>query len=66
MGYYTPYLVITVKVLAELSGKHQETIRRNIKAGKFNPYSFNSINKWLDKVGRVEEEESKEEINDLR
>ena len=60
MGYYTPYLVITVKVLAELSGKHQETIRRHIKAGKFDPYSFNSINAWLDKVGRVEEDSCEE------
>lgn len=61
MGYYTPYLKITVKVLAELSGRHQETIRRHIKAGKFDPFNFNSINRWLDKVGRVEPEEENNE-----
>jgi hypothetical protein len=61
LGHYTPYLKITVKVLAELSGRHRETVRRHINAGKFDPFSFNSINKWLDKVGRVEEEESEEE-----
>lgn len=60
MGHFTPYLKITVKVLAELSGRHQETVRRHIKAGKIDPFSFKSINKWLDKVGRVEEEESEE------
>lgn len=60
MGHYAPYLKITVKVLAELSGRHPETVRRNIKAGKFDPFNFNSIRDWLDKVGIVEEEEDGE------
>lgn len=57
MGHYRTYLKITVKVLAKKSGRCEETVRRHIKAGKFNPYSFDSINEWLDKVGRVEPEE---------
>ena len=57
MGSYKTYLKITVKVLAKKSGRCKETVRRHIKAGKFDPYSFDSINEWLDKVGRVEPEE---------
>ena len=54
MGHFTPYLKITVKVLAELSGRHQETVRRHIHAGKFDPFNFWSIRDWLDTVGRAE------------
>ena len=58
MGHFKPYLKITVKVLADLSGRHQETIRRHIHAEKFDPFDFKSIRDWLDKYGiKAEEEE---------
>ncbi len=56
---FTPYLVITVKVLAKASGRCQETVRRHIKDGSLDPWDMRSIHQWLDKVGRKETEGDK-------
>ena len=44
---YTPYLTITVKVISEESGRCEETVRRHIKRGNLDPYSLDSIVKWI-------------------
>jgi len=60
MAHFKHYLKITVRVLAETSGRCEETVRRHIRSGKVDPYSLRSIRKWLDEVGRVEEVEDEE------
>lgn len=44
------FLVIKVKVLSEVSGKCEETVRRHIRDKKLDPWSLLSIKRWLDKV----------------
>lgn len=48
------FLTITVKVLAEVSDKHVETIGRHIRSGKLDPWDLKSIRKWL--IKNVKEE----------
>ncbi len=51
---YSSFLVIKVKVLAEVSGKCEETVRRHIRDKKIDPWDLLSIKKWLDKVRKEE------------
>lgn len=54
MGYYKPYIMITSRVIAEASGRCQETVRRHIREGTFDPYCLDSIVRWINKHGREE------------
>lgn len=47
---YSSFLVIKVNILAEISGKCEETVRRHIREKKFDPWDLLSIKGWLDKV----------------
>ena len=47
---YSSFLVIKVKVLSEVSGKCEETVRRHIRNQIFDPWDLRSIKRWLDKV----------------
>jgi len=51
---YSSFLVIKVKVLAEVSGKCEETVRRHIRDKKLDPWDLLSIKRWLDKVRKEE------------
>lgn len=44
---YSSFLVIKVKVLAEVSGLCKETVRRHIRTNKLDPWDLASIKKWL-------------------
>lgn len=52
MGRYKHYIKITVKVLAETTGRHEETIRRHIRDGDLDPWDLDSIIKWVKKNRR--------------
>ena len=52
MGKYKQYLKVTVKDLAEASGRCETTVRRHIRSGKLNPYDLQSVCLWLYAVGR--------------
>ncbi|MCK5605046.1 hypothetical protein KAR91_24360 [Candidatus Pacearchaeota archaeon] len=56
MGGYKIRFKITVKVLAEVSGRCETTVRRHIKSGKLDFVSFESIQKWLRENKREAEE----------
>ena len=58
MGHYKHYLTITVKVLAEVSGRHEVTVRRHIADGSLDPWSLTSIHAWLNRVGRKDDTET--------
>jgi hypothetical protein len=51
---YSSFLVIKVKVLSEVSGRCEETVRRHIRDKKFDPWDLLSIKRWLDKVRKEE------------
>ena len=51
---HSSFLVIKVKVLAEVSGKGEETVRRHIRDKKLDPWDLLSIKRWLDKVRKEE------------
>jgi predicted transcriptional regulator len=51
---YKQYAVITVKVISEVSGRCEETVRRHIRDEKFDPWDLKSIIKWV-KDNRREE-----------
>ena len=51
---YSSFLVIKVKVLSEVSGRCEETVRRHIRNNIFNPWDLRSIKRWLDKVMKEE------------
>lgn len=52
MGNYKQYLKVTVKELAETSGRCETTVRRHIRSGKLNPYDLWSVMLWVYAVGR--------------
>ena len=56
---YAPYLTITVKVIAEESGRCEETVRRHIRDGQLDPWRLKSIVKWI--IDNSKEEKSQNE-----
>jgi hypothetical protein len=46
---YKKYLKITVKVIAEESGRCEETVRRHMRDGRIDLYSLDSIVRWINK-----------------
>lgn len=55
--HYKVYMKITVKVLAEVTGRHEETIRRHIRDESLKPWCLKSIVKWVNENRREEDEE---------
>jgi hypothetical protein len=51
---YKKYLKITIRVVAEHSGRCEETIRRHVKKGTLDLYSLGSIVRWINKYSRKE------------
>lgn len=51
---HSSFLVIKVKVLAEVSGRCEETVRRHIRDKALDPWDLLSIKRWLDKVRKEE------------
>jgi hypothetical protein len=47
---YSSFLVVKVKVLAEVSGRCEETVRRHIREKVFDPWDLLSIKRWLDEM----------------
>ena len=48
------FLVVKVKVLAEVSGLCRETVRRHIRDKKIDPWDLKSIKEWLNNNSKKE------------
>ena len=66
MGRYKHYIKITVKVLHEITGRHEETIRRHIRDGKFDPWDLDSIIKWVKENRRIGGNDDKKNGKDIQ